>query len=249
MTQEFGTGPARGGILGRFENVQEKQSAKRIVDCDAATPEYLRNDFLKPHHLPVHRVDHELNYHATSNLNATKFHKGFQRRHQSDIQQDAPRLEQEHIRSLRRESLAQASVQMTMDHRQKHSFNVITGEGAGREEDFRQVGKKILNPFGCMEAVFAEHGRDAKFRSRNSKHRFFDHTVEPNYDRSANIFNEGLRETVRESAVIGYGALGNKRTRSQSCGVPDNYAHLKALPAEPKWEKPHNRNHSQIAFG
>eukprot|EP00913_Durusdinium_trenchii_P031284 g29291.t1 len=70
--------PQGGGILGRFENVRVKKSAKKTVTCDAATPEYLRYDFLKPQHLPIERVDEEANFAAASNINETRFHKDIQ---------------------------------------------------------------------------------------------------------------------------------------------------------------------------
>lgn len=65
----------------------------------AATPEYLRYDFLKPQqeswksmnrkeaaiaswaslrHLPIERVDEEANFAAASNINETRFHKDIQ---------------------------------------------------------------------------------------------------------------------------------------------------------------------------
>jgi len=238
-----------GGILGRFENVTTKRSAKRIISCDAATAEYLRNDFLKPQHLPVERVDYEANLAATSSINETRFHKGFQRRHKSDIQSDAARLEAEVSREMSREERARTSVEAAKAFRDRYTFNILTGEGAGRECEFRQVGKKIVNPSGSMEATFMEHHKDGTNRIKNSKHRFFEHPAPQKDDRCLNLFNEGLRDTARESAVIGYGTSGNRRTRSQSCGVSDNYAHLRALPREPDYEAPHYGNRSQIILG
>jgi len=238
-----------GGILARFENVTTKRSTKRIIGCDAATSEYLRNDYLKPHHLPVDRVDYEANLAATSNIHETRFHKGFQRRHKSDIQPDAARLEAEMSREMAREDRARSSVEATKAFRERYTFNILTGEGSGRDCEFRQVGKKIVNPVGSMEATFSEHKRDATNRIRSSKHRFFEHPAPPSDERCLNLFGEGLRETTRESAIIGYGTSGNRRTRSQSCGVPDNYAHLRARPRDPDYEPPHYGNRSQIVLG
>lgn len=245
--------PHRGGILGRFENVREKKSSKKSVTCDAATPEYIRCDFLKPQHLPIHRVDHEANYMATSNINETRFHKGFQRKHKADIQQDAPRLEAEINLQNAREARTQMGIEATRHHRQHHTFNLLTGEGNGRECEFRQVGKKIVNPYGCMEGVFAEHSRDASNRIKNSKHRFFEHDTtraDPEHrERMHNIFNEGLRETNRETAILGYGQSGKRRTRGASVGTSDNYSHIRSTAAEPDWEPMHHGNASQIIFG
>jgi hypothetical protein len=238
-----------GGILGRFENVREQKSCKRPIQCAAATPAFTQHDYLKPVHLPVDRVDHEANFAPTSNINETKFHKGFQRRHQSDIQQDAARLESEVMREQNRHERAHAAVNAARDMKDRYSFNILTGEGVGRECEFRQVGKKIVNPFGCMEATFAEHGKDARNRLKNSKHRFFNHEDEIQPSRQENIFNEGLRHTKRETAILGYGSAGVRRVRSQSTGTCDNFAHLRALPPEPAYEKKHYGNASQIILG
>eukprot|EP00928_Gymnodinium_smaydae_P096002 TRINITY_DN837_c0_g1_i1.p1 TRINITY_DN837_c0_g1~~TRINITY_DN837_c0_g1_i1.p1 ORF type:complete len:246 (+),score=40.96 TRINITY_DN837_c0_g1_i1:129-866(+) len=241
--------PQAGGLLGRFENVQTRRSCKRIIPCDAATPMYLMNDYLKPQHLPIDRVDQEANYHAASNLNETRFHRGFHRRHKSDIMPDAARLEQEVMRDFAREERARQSVEATREHKARHTYNILTGEGVGRETEFRPVGKKIVNPFGCMEAVFSEHSKDATNRIKNSKHRFFDHAAEPKFVRQKNLFEEGLTQTTRETAILGYGNNGVRRTRCQSVGAYDNYAHTKGGHGEPDWEQPHYGNRSQIVFG
>lgn len=241
--------PQGGGILGRFENVRTKKSAKKIVTCDAATPEYLRNDFLKPVHLPIERVDEEANFAATSDIRETRFHKGFHRRHQADIQSDAARLEAEAAREYVREERAYQQAEAAKLFREKHTFNILTGEGSGRECEFRHVGKKILNPYGSMEATYAEHDKDARNRIKNSKHRFFEYPAPAKEERTATLFNEGLKDTVRETAVLGYGRSGNARTRATSCGVSDNYVHLRALPPDPDYEQPRHANASQIIFG
>lgn len=241
-----------GGILGRFENVRERKSAKKIVQCAAATPAFSQHDYLKPTHLPLDRVDHEANYCPTSNINETKFHKGFSRKNKADIQPDAARLEAEVMREIVREERAKASVAATIEAKEKVTFNILTGEGCGREMEFRQVGKKIVNPFGCMEATYGEHSKDASNRIKNSKHRFFEYPAAPSYDnygRQENIFKEGLVHTKRESAILGYGSAGMRRTRSQSTGTCDNFQHLRALPPEPSYEQQHNGNYSQIILG
>lgn len=249
MTDERQMVPQGGGILGRFENVRVKKSAKKTVTCDAATPEYLRYDFLKPQHLPIERIDEEANFAATSNINETRFHKGFHRRHQADIQQDAARLEHEAAREQAREERVAGQVAAARQFREKCTFNILTGEGTGRECEFQHLGKKIVNPYGNMQATFVEHDKEERHRIKNSKHRFFEHPAPRKEVRSANIFHEGLQETVKESAIIGYGRSGVSRTRARSCGVADNFAHLHALPPEPDWEIPRNGNSSQIILG
>lgn len=243
-------GPPPGGLLGRFENIKEKKTSKRIVPCDAATAEYHRTDFLKPHHLPVESVDHVANYAPSSNVNETRFHKGFARRSRADIQPDAARLERELICEMAREDRVHASLQATHEHKARHTFNVLTGEGVGRECEFRQVGKRILNPHGRMEATYAEHGKDAQNRIRSSKHRFFEPPQAQVADhRAATLLNEGMTETKRQTAVIGYGTAMKSRTRAQSTGASDNYAHLRGMPSEPAWEAPRFGNRSQIILG
>jgi len=239
-----------GGILGRFENVRERKSAKRTIPCIAATPAYTQHDYLKPQHLPIDTVDHEVNYAPSSNINETKFHKGFQRRHKSDIQPDAARMEAEVARDIAREQRATASVEAARLMKEKVTFNILTGEGVGRECEFRQVGKKIVNPFGCMEATFGEHARQASHRLKNSKHRYFEYpNAQPTQERQETLFKEGLHHTKRQTAVLGYGSAGVSRTRTQSCGAADNYAHLRALPPEPAYDQRHHGNRSQIIFG
>jgi len=167
----------------------------------------------------------------------------------SDIQSDAARLEHEVMKEMSREGRAQASVEAARIHKSTHTFNILSGEGDGRECEFREVGKKIVNPYGCMEAVYAEHQKDATNRIKNSKHRFFQHDAAPKMDRMKNLFDEGLTHTVRETAILGYGNAGVRRTRSQSTGVCDNYAHIRGKHGEPDWERPHYGNASQIIFG
>merc|ERR1712176_204250 len=133
---DFMDAPLGGGILGRFENVRDKKSNKKIISSDASTADYLRNDYLKPQHLPIDKVDDYANYSASSNIQETRFHKGFQRRNKADIRQDAARMETELAREKVREERAQTSVQATIGWREKNTFNILTGEGVGRESEF-----------------------------------------------------------------------------------------------------------------
>jgi len=238
-----------GGLLGRWENVVLKHSCKRMVPCDAATAEFQRRDYLKPQHMPASHVDGMANYAPVPDINQTRFHRGFQRRHQSDIQQDAARLEYEGYKEAIRDWKNDQQVSHAKEMQMKQTFNPLTGEGNGRDCEFRQLGKKIINPFGNMPAVFAEHDKDTQNRIRNSKHRFFDYPATSTADlRMHTLHNEGLTETKRQSTVIGYG-LGNPRSKNESRGVADNFMHLRSTGAGAEWEKPKNFNHSQIVFG
>jgi hypothetical protein len=238
-----------GGLLGRWENVVTKHSCKKMVPCEAATSEFQRRDYLKPQHMPASHVDGMANYAPVPDINQTRFHRGFQRRHQSDIQQDAARLEYDGYKEALRDYKTDQQMYHAKDMLTKSTFNVLTGEGNGRDGEFRQLGKKIINPFGSMPAVFAEHGKDTQNRVRNSKHRFFEYpagqTANP---RISALHNEGLTETKRQTMIIGYG-LGNPRSKNESKGVADNYMHLRQTGPEPDWEKPRHGNHSQIVFG
>jgi hypothetical protein len=246
----FMDAPVGGGILGRFENVRSKKSQKQIIVCGAATPHYQNDDFLKPQHYPIDKVDEYNNYSATSNLQETRFHRGFQRRNQADIQQDVARMETELARERLRDDRDRATVQATLDWREKNTFNILSGEGVGRESEFRQVGKKIVNPFQCMEAVYSEHARDATNRLRQSKdHRVFEHPLPDTEARAKAIFGEGLKETKRETCVLGYGNTGKRRIRVESQGVADNFAHLRAESTRQEYEKPFHGNRSQILLG
>lgn len=131
----------------------------------------------------------------------------------------------------------------------RHTFNIITGEGVGRESEFREIGKKVLNPTGAMHEIFPEHSKQATNRMRGGKHRFFEHPGPANEGRAGNLFNEGLTHTVRENAIIGYGRGGVSRTRSQSVGVYDNAAHTRHIPERQPYEPPHYGNRSQILLG
>jgi hypothetical protein len=251
MEGSGGGGAQVGGLLSRFENVRTTRSQKKMVPCVASTPEYQRVDYLKPQHLPPDRVDQEANFSASSNMQETRFHRGFQRRHKADIQSDAARLENELFREQSREERARGALEATRDFREKNTYNILSGEGVGRECEFRQVGKKIVNPFHCMHATYAEHSRQETQRIKNSKHRFFEYPPpQMEAERAKQLFSEGLTGTARQTAIIGYGDGPNRRTRTQSVGVGDNFAHIRGHPPEQAYDPPLiNANRSQIVFG
>merc|ERR1712232_448847 len=100
-----------------------------------------------------------------------------------------------------------------------------------------------------MEAVFAEHAKDCNNRIKNSKHRFFQHDAPQKFERMKNQFHEGLMDTKRETAILGYGSSGVSRSRTRSVGVADNFSHTRGMHREPEWEPPHYGNRSQIILG
>lgn len=230
--QRCNSAPPAGGLLGRFENMRERPSRKKIVTCDAATPEYLRHDFLKvangrPRTSANINVSHSYNYHPSSDLQETKFHRGFQRRAKADIQSDAARLDRELAQQWAREERDRAAIQIAKEMKNRCTFNILTGEGVGRECEYQPVGKRIVNPFGCMEAVFAEHARDTSNRTRQSGHRFFEVPAgSPGDPRSLRLYNDGLSNAQRQVAIIGSPASRlPARLRGASVGVADNFAH------------------------
>lgn len=237
-----------GGLLGRWNNLSAAQSSKRIVDCAASRCEYSSWDFLKPTNLPSGQVSAACNYLPSSNLRETRFHRGFQRRMQCDIASDAPRLAREAELEAQREELQAISAAVTMDMKEKVTFNLLTGEGVGRESEWRKTGKKILNPAGVMETIFMEHDKDTRNRQRSSKHRIFEDPTPEKPARTVNLVREGLVATDRQSMIIGYGD-GAPRSKHPSYGVPDNYAHLRGGAGPPEWEKVKDKNKSQIIFG
>mmetsp|Transcript_8078 Transcript_8078/g.17060 ORF Transcript_8078/g.17060 Transcript_8078/m.17060 type:complete len:248 (-) Transcript_8078:120-863(-) len=246
---EGGQSEQSGGLLGRWENVRTRPSMKKMVPCEAATAEYMRHEYLKPQHLPASHVDGACNYAAAPDMNSTRFHRGFQRKHRADIQSDAPRLAMELQRDYQREQDAQMRAALGREMQEKHTFNILTGEGTGRESEFRAQGKRIVNPFGCMPAVYADHDREAQGRMRASKHRYFDHNQpEPSDLRSRTLFDEGLVHTKKESTIIGYGHT-IPRCKSHSAGVADNFAHTRSLRPAEQWEERADMNSSQIVFG
>lgn len=238
-----------GGLLGRWENVVTKHSAKKMIPCDAATSEFQRRDYLKPQHLPASHIDGQANYAPAPDMNQTRFHRGFQRRHASDIQQDADRLEYQAQKELRRDMNALRQTRSATDLHDRATFNILTGEGNGRDQEFRQLGKKIINPFGSMSAVFDEHHRDMTNRVRNSKHRYFEYpALQTQPPRELTLFKEGFTGTRRQTTVLGYGHAV-PRQKTESLGVSDNFTHLRTLPPEPRYEAPVDNNISQIVFG
>lgn len=241
--------PTGGGLLGRFDHLCERASGRGAVPCEAAKPEYARRDFLKSGGVPE-KLNDGANYNPSCNLNETKFHRGFQRRNRADIQPDAARLEKELSNEAGREQRALASVEATRQMKETFTFNILTGEGVGRECEYKPTGKRSVNPSGSMDATFAEHARDESIRMRNSRHRFFEAPAgQPSRQRAMVLFNEGLEQDERQASVLGYGKDGPQRTRTQSCGAADNFAHLRGRRSDPDWEPPRHVNQSQIVLG
>lgn len=241
-------GPSSGGLLGRWAGLKTVQSSKRMLDCAASQPQYRDWDFLKPQHFPRETATRELNYNPAPDVRETRFHRGFHRRPMAAIQSDAPRLEREQQLEERREMIAQQAVEVARDMKEKVTFNVLTGEGVGREEEFKKVGKRIINPTGTMEQIFMEHEADDITRQRSSKHRYFQHPAPEKLERTRNLVEEGLVHTKRESMIIGYGD-GAPRLKRESVGVPDNFAHMRGRARPVIWEETVDKNRSQIQLG
>ncbi|KAF4699048.1 hypothetical protein FOZ63_033963 [Perkinsus olseni] len=212
-----------GGLLKRWENIRHPVSQKKMVVCAASTPEYRRGNYLKITEQPSGAT---LSYMPRPDLRETRFHRGFHRRHYTDIGQDIERLKLEDVRGRRGEAAAKASAEATRLEAQRCPFNVLTGEGGGRDEDFRGLGKAILNPTQSMPSIFVEHHRDEINRMRASKHRFFEpFKPSPSSHRAKQLHTEGFTITQRESMILG---RVPGRHRLKSIGADDNFRHKQA---------------------
>jgi len=177
----------------------------------------------------------------------------------ADIQSDAARMEKELADQNARDQRDRDVIGIAMDMKGRQTFNVLTGEGVGRECEYRPLGKRIVNPYGCMEAVFSEHARDSSNRAMQSRHRFYD-IPESSDQRCLALHKEGLTETHRNFSILGPPVAGMPtRTRAASCGVGDNFAHLRqdhlrgsssmintGRSSVSGWEAPPDYNRSQI---
>ena len=96
-------------------------------------------------------------------LRTTRFHAGFQRRHQTDIRQDATRLQKEFLVQNNREARDRSVQTGWRNYQRDYTFNLTSGEGEGRE--FKSLGKRIVNPGGAVNSgIFAEHETDMRNR-------------------------------------------------------------------------------------
>jgi len=219
-----------------------------MVDCTAAQASYQQREFLYHDAMPQNYDPGQYgnNYHPGPNVRETKFHRGFQRRPQHAIQQDAARLEMEQHREDKRDEQAFYQSEFGKEIQRTGAFNPITG--VGRENEFRTLGKQILDPSKSLENLFPEHKVESKRRMQASKHRFFDPEIEERDQRTATIIKEGLVDTKKTSMAIGYGD-GVPRTKLPSSGAADNFEHIRNRRRPPGYEAPINKNHSEIVFG
>lgn len=237
-----------GGLLGRWSNVKHTHSSKGMVDCAAARPQYEQWDFLKPCNLPAEKANLELNYLPGPDLRETRFHRGFQRRQKCDIRQDEDRLIREAELEWRRDTRDKVAAETALDMKKKITFDVLTGEGVGREGEFKQVGKRIINPCGDMNDTFMDHSKEDTIRMRASQHRFGAYPWPEKEERLKTLVTEGLQPGERQSMIIGYGE-GVPRCKHPSYGVADNFAHLRGHHAPARWEETVDKNRSQIILG
>lgn len=212
----------------------------------AATAEFSNYDYLKPNQI----VSTEMNYYPTADLRQTRFHRGFQRRHQSDIRQDAQRLTLEENRQIKGEDRDRAIQDNWKAYKQDYKFNLLSGEGVGRDGEFKQVGKRILNPTHQNSAIFAEHGNEELRRLQQSRNRYGQYPPpEPSAYQSSQKAAEGFINSKKQTIILGYDPNNAPRFKLPSQGVADNFRHMRDQQEQPKYKAPKHKNFSQIQFG
>lgn len=88
------------------------------------------------------------------------------------------------------------------NYRQDYDFNIFSGEGHGRVEEFKQLGKRIVNPRHTSE-IFSEHSRDELNRQRNSINRY-EKPMPLSLNRERQLASEGFLNSKKETMIIGW---------------------------------------------
>ncbi|CAD7972742.1 unnamed protein product [Amoebophrya sp. A120] len=246
-------GPQTAGLLARFEagpRHKRSQSSKMILShLPAATPEYTKYNYLKPSGIATGSQE-TFNYHPTSDLRDTRFHRGFQRRHQTDIRQDAPRLNREYTVQQDRDARDEKRVEGWNNYTQDYTFNLLNGEGRGREAEFKSIGKRVINPVHDHAGCYEEHDRDQRNRGRQSMNRFYEYPpMRPSANRENQIVSQGFINSKPETVIIGYSTDAAPRLKMRSQGAQDNFAHLQDSSGVRNFAPRGDRNKSQIIFG
>ncbi|CAD7944494.1 unnamed protein product [Amoebophrya sp. A25] len=242
-------GPGTSGIFSRFEaRPQRKPSSKMILrHLPSATPEYTVYNYLQPSGL--NDGEAPPNYHPAPDIRQTRFHRGFHRRHQSDIRQDAPRIQRERDIRDGKDSTDQRTVEGWDNYTKDYTFNLLSGEGKGRDAEFKAIGKRVVNPMHDY-SVYDEHDKDQRNRLRQGMNRFFEYPP-PNTsaNRHAQLVSQGFLNSKPENVIIGYSHDAAPRLKMRSQGVADNFSHLQDASGVRVFAPVRERNKSQIVFG
>eukprot|EP00743_Colponemidia_sp_Colp-15_P002686 GILK01002911.1.p1 GENE.GILK01002911.1~~GILK01002911.1.p1 ORF type:complete len:204 (+),score=26.53 GILK01002911.1:42-653(+) len=197
-------------MLARWQDDTPVRSGKRIIPKPA---QFEKWDFLK-----AHPTGADLK--SAPSLNETKFGKGFHRRNYDVIAQDKSRIIQERNRVEQSRTGEEKRVQNYAQWKESNTFNLLTGEGVGREKDYRRTGLKA--PDGATKDQLAKNNKlENDIRMRTSELRFF-LPQEEGARRKQSL--DIPSTTVRKSAVLGYvkGVL-------PSLGVKDNFMYNHGL--------------------
>ncbi|CAD7965811.1 unnamed protein product [Amoebophrya sp. A25] len=194
------------------------------------------------------------NYLPTPNSQETRFHRGFYRRPQSEIRQDFSRLQREAKIQQKRDEYDEKVQEGWRAYQRDYTFNVLTGEGNGREGEFTNIGRRThrITAAGGTAALFAEHDKDTRIRERNSHLRYSGYPPSfPTKNQAAAQASDGFLQTQRESVIIGYPRIdAAKRIRLPSQGARDTLgSHLHDDPVLPDYPPNVGKTRSQIIFG
>ncbi|CAD7973762.1 unnamed protein product [Amoebophrya sp. A120] len=248
-------GPNTVGMNARFDTLPlNPMSSKRILNhLPCAIPQYVSDgDYLQQElassassvALPVRGR----NYLPGPDLRETRFHMGFQRRAQSEIRQDAPRLQRELQIQTNRDNYFQSVQDGWKNYKEDYTFNVLNGEGYGREGEFLQVGRRLLK--GPNSVLFSEHEKEKQMRERGGPFRYHAYPpMLPSKNQEKALASDGFLQTKRESVIIGYPRIdAAKRIKLPSQGTREIYAHLQDG-ATQAYYPPTTKTRSQIVFG
>mmetsp|Transcript_8066 Transcript_8066/g.19494 ORF Transcript_8066/g.19494 Transcript_8066/m.19494 type:complete len:343 (+) Transcript_8066:74-1102(+) len=244
-------GPNTAGLLARFEARPRKAPSSKMIlsHLPAATAEHTRYNYLKPNGI-ADGSQETFNYHPSCDIRDTRFHRGFQRRHQSDIRQDAPRLQKEFGKQIGRDTADRARVDGWHNYKEDYTFNLLNGEGRGRDAEFKAIGKRVINPVHDHAGVFDEHDRDQRNRHRQSMNRFYEYPpMQPSANRENQIVAQGFISSNPETVIIGYSPDAAPRLKMRSQGAAENFAHLQDASGVRQFAPVRERNKSQIIFG
>ena len=229
------------GLLARFVNRIERHRTRRTPTVAAAVAEYQKGDYLKStadkwvrHTEPTAAIP--------GKPVEVRFHRGFYRKPQVAINQDADRLQAEADLEATREMIDSARLDAYSNLRQVNDFNILAGTGRGRESEDRVTGvKKVIQDL-------SERDKLTRYRMRHSSDRFYElPIVTPNAsEKDERRLHEGL-VNGKETVVIGM-PPGNVHRKVESNGSYDLFAHTQSG-MSPRLRRSNPRNFSSIVFG
>ena len=230
------------GLLARFVNRIENPRTRRTPTVAAAVAEYQKGDYLKPTSDKWTRHDQPTAAIPGKPVEV-KFHRGFYRKPQAAINQDAERLRAEAELESKRESIESARLEAYNQHRQLNDFNIITGKGRGRENEDRVAGVKTV------KQDLTEREKLTRYRTRHSSIRFYEvPIVTPTAtEKDERRLREGLA-ACKETVVIGV-PPGNIFRKVDSNGSYDIFGHTQSAISQLLPRRANPRNYSTLVLG